>query len=88
MKFPRAFKYVIIEDPTGMETAVMFSEHINHSDIQTPNKPVSAGMCKIWSDKEEGGTPVVSCYGETVTLKLRSRNEDAEVIKRMLESFF
>lgn len=76
-------KYIV--DKYG--NIAIFSAIANHSDVarSIPNKPIAAGFVQIDlggpSLDKFGSAPVITCYGESTTLKLESRGEvDAEVI--------
>ena len=78
-------KYVIVRS-MGLDNAILFSPIINHSEMKQLGMPiVSAGQCSITDDWQhpDGEDPLIQCYGESVTLKLKSRGEeDAKVIVR------
>ncbi len=72
-------KYIIVEDG-NLEKAIVFDQLLNHSDVGRGfHKVISAGFCSINSIL--GG---VSVWGESVTLDMKSRKEDAELIKCVL----
>ncbi len=75
-------KYVIFESAEfGLEYPVLLpgeNHFINHKDITIwRNKPVSAGFFSISPDK-------ISIWGESISLKLKSRPEDATIITNYL----
>lgn len=72
-------KYVIFQDnKTGLMQPVIFGEHTTHSDASIVNaKPISAGFFYI---KGSGFTVT----GESESLGLKSRPEDAELLKLVL----
>lgn len=81
-------KYVIIEH-NGLDLPIIFNQIFNHSDFKDVGHIVSAGFVRITEIKEVDTMftieyqPVVVCYGESTTLKMKSRPDvDAEVIKR------
>jgi hypothetical protein len=77
----KQMKYVITHDGTS----VIFSEANKHSDF-SHFKPVSAGFCVIhYSDNGYGFK--VDAYGESISLDLKSRKEDAGIIQRMLNEY-
>lgn len=59
---------------------VIFGGHVSHSDMAQliGDKPVSAGFFNA------GDTDYVSCYGESVSLKLTSDPADTEQLRRIL----
>ena len=69
-------KYVIIK-VMDMEVPIIFSDFIDHTNF-VHMKPISAGKCKVDIDPDEGVFYMV--YGNSVSLKLKSRPEDAELI--------
>lgn len=77
-------KYVIVQlHGVGNKIAIVFNDLINHCDVvKAPFVACSAGFCKV----ESGDIFLqVSVWGESVSLKLKSDNEDAEVIRKTLE---
>jgi hypothetical protein len=75
----KELKYVILRG----ERPVLLSPILNHSDVVGPNVVAeSAGSCRIHI---EGERLSVSCYGESLTLKLKARvGDDSEIIERFL----
>jgi len=81
-------KYIIFER-SGLEVPVIFGHLITHRDMYAGNlKPISAGFVTIFANEKEWDTItcsneiVVSCWGESESMKLQSRKEiDAEIIK-------
>lgn len=61
-------KYVRLKQ---YDTIIIFSEVTNHSEFKHMN-PVSAGFCYFSNNK-------VVCYGESVSLRLKSALEDSEI---------
>ena len=75
-------KYLIVDNGfEGSEYPIMFSTVISHFDISKGyvGEVVSAGFFSV--DLETGE---VSTFGKSNTLKIESRKEDAEIIKREL----
>ena len=73
-------KYIVIEHG-GVDTMVVFNAMMSHADmaralvgVDAPNL-VSAGQIRVWPLEGLDGTPkmVVSCFGESTTLRLRAR---------------
>jgi hypothetical protein len=60
-------------------------EHIANIFQYTYHKPTSAEFVQIYLKRnEDGSTEIDICtYGESVFLKLKSKPEDADIIKRM-----
>jgi hypothetical protein len=72
-------KYIIFERK-GLQYPVLFPNHyVQHKEIQTCDKVVSAGFFAI----NEGD---VFVSGNSVSLGVNSRKEDAELIKKQLTS--
>lgn len=79
-------KYVIVEE-YGLECPIIFSSLLNHSDVVNHLKNfkgckvVSAGTCTprcIKGDKTGWG-----CWGNSVTLDIKSRNDvDEEILDK------
>ena len=87
------FKYIITE-VLGLETPFIFPNWVEHNAVAQGwiGKPISAGeVMFIGTDTPASGWIVsnkikVSCSGESIGLKVKSRGEeDAEIIQRMLE---
>lgn len=75
----------------------IFSKANTHSEMARGfyGKPVSAGFCQIniVEDREYMTSIVkhtlhVECYGESISLHLKSRNEDSEIITRGINSIY
>ena len=71
----------------------IFSESNSHSDMARSFhfKPVSAGFCTIavgYETKDglhiEEKTVNVHCFGESISLKLKSRIEDGDIINEKI----
>jgi hypothetical protein len=77
-------KYIITENIK----IIVFTELLLHSDFKSFN-PISAGFISFGVNKE--GNPTCSCYGESISLGLKSNpEEDTEIAKtqlNMLDSF-
>jgi len=80
-------KYIIIDECFP----VLFSYGITHSDVNIfprfgNGKITSAGFCSINScnDFEDGKRTVnVTVWGESVSLGIKSKPQDAEIIRKM-----
>ena len=70
-------KYVITSD----NKIIVFPELFQHSEFRS-FKPISAGFISFGVNKE--GNPSCTCYGESISLNLKSRPEDTEIAKRQL----
>lgn len=71
-------KYIIIEHK-ALEVPIVFSPILQHSEVAGNKKVISAGFCRA----DEDG--VYSVWGESISLKVKSRPEDAEIINKYLE---
>ncbi len=64
---------------------VLFEEHIQHDAVAMmlggPDKVISAGFVR------DNGIGQIACYGESVTLRSSSREEDSEKIRNRLGVF-
>ena len=58
---------------------IIFGELMQHSDFRHFN-PVSAGFISIGIGKD--GNPDCSCYGESISLKLKSDTEKDTIIAK------
>jgi hypothetical protein len=70
-------KYVITKD----RVIIVFPELLQHSEFRR-FEPISAGFISFGINKERN--PSCSCYGESVSLGLKSLPEDTEIAKRQL----
>jgi hypothetical protein len=92
-------KYVIFGSPdidnpkeAIYQSFVIFPNWVDHSAIVSGydnlmgKEPVSAGFCSISQDKDF--QPVITCWGESVSLKLKSNPEkDSRYINRALRGY-
>ncbi len=74
-------KYIIFEDGLGDERAVLFPAILQHSDVarglfQSVGTPLSAGFVEF--------CPHPYAQGESITLRLRSRDGDSRLIAEQL----
>jgi hypothetical protein len=74
---PLKFKYVIIR-AQGNETAIILAPFAQHNCVGSDNRPISAGFA--WRNADGS----ISVGGESTSLKLKSRPEDAEIIRETL----
>lgn len=82
-------KYIVIEE-MKIEVPIVFSELLSHHSIALGQKVISAGFCSFGAKtilgqdsngSEDQIVADVSCWGESVTLKVKSRlKEDEELI--------
>ena len=79
-------KYLIIDDPLAGEYPIIFPyfiDHGRHTGFEQDSKfIVAAGFLQITTEAEK---IKFSCYGESTSLKLKSRGEiDAKIIERSI----
>ncbi len=70
-------KYVVSNE----NKIIVFSELFTHSEFSR-YKPISAGFISFGVNKQ--GNPTCTCYGESVSLGLKSREIDTDLAKRQL----
>ncbi len=66
---------------TKNNVIIVFSELLLHSDFKHCDC-VSAGFISIGTDKN--GNPDCTCYGESISLGLKSQIEDTELAKKQI----
>lgn len=67
---------------TNHNEIIIFGEIMNHSDFSRFN-PISAGFISFSLNRE--GNPTCSCYGESISLNIKSEpEEDTLIAKRQL----
>lgn len=74
-------KYIIVID-NGLEKAIIFDELLTHLTVARGFNVISAGFCSIGASNDK--EMKVQVYGESVTLDMRSRKEDATLIEEAL----
>lgn len=84
-------KYIIVEQggSEAPEAPILFCNFIDHSKIAEPfprSLVISAGQFDVGAEPTEKDPNDISVgvYGKSTTLKLKSRKEDAEIIKKLL----
>ena len=77
-------KYIIVlsKDFLQNESVIVFDPLLNHKDVAGTHQVVSAGFCRI---SENSGLLLFEVWGESVTLGIKSRKEDAVLIKKTWE---
>jgi hypothetical protein len=71
-------KYVVTKD----NEIIVFPELLQHSEFRR-FEPISAGFISFGVNKQ--GNPTCSCYGESISLGIKSRpEEDTLLAKRQL----
>ena len=83
-------KYIIIE-MRGVEVAIIFDSIIAHSDFCNSfhkDRVKSAGFFSVKSTPNENDPEDISVgvWGKSTTLKISSRTEDKNLIKRVLRA--
>ena len=78
-------KYVVFELENGIEDMIIFSGLVQHDWMARGlGLIVSAGFISVHTDF--GGDQLIECYGESISLNLKSRpEEDAKIAHRVLE---
>ncbi len=76
-------KYIIVKDDFGTEQPLVSSEILGHKDMAGHKPVVSAGFCGF---NAEGHYVTASVWGDSTTLNVKSRPEDAALLERMLRS--
>ena len=73
-------KYIIFDDVY----VVVFTATIKHVDVarNIGMQPTSAGFCRIFSEDDK---MEISAWGESVSLDISSKEDDADIIRRCLE---
>jgi hypothetical protein len=78
-------KYVMLEDPhmPGLPLPVILPQCVQHEVAKALGRPLSAGFCRrIYS------APYVETFGESTSLNLKPRPEDARWIARWHAELF
>lgn len=77
----RSAKYIIWDDGLA-DCAIVFNNHLNHANMASALNivPISAGFVSFESTLNDGSIKVIT-FGESVSLKLKSRPEDVNLIK-------
>lgn len=83
-------KYIIVELVAVGEFPILFPSFVDHSTVAGTRTVVSAGTFEVVGKKakQDGGDISVWAGGESVTLKVKSREQDAGIIKKILKSKF
>jgi len=82
-------KYIIVEN-MGSETPIMFPSFVTHNIVaeNMNKKVVSAGFFEVSTNSTENNKRDISVYvfGESTTLKLKTREKDNFLIKKVLKN--
>ena len=73
-------KYIVIEHQ-GMEFALVLPSWVKHEFVGSNFKVVSAGFCKLSTFCDEESW---TCWGESVSLGVGSRKEDAAILNHAM----
>lgn len=75
----RVMKYVMFDS----DTPIIFPDHVTHANMaHTQGMPAtSAGFVHI-GGRDEYGNPQFVCYGESVSLRLKSNEKDSQIMNR------
>lgn len=67
----------MVKSEYGAESVVVFSDLLSHAQEAGPREVISAGFIHFFSEPGENNNPVLQahCYGESVSLNIKSRNE-------------
>lgn len=77
-------KYIVLQHGPYDEIPIFFSDVLAHSDMHNLlRRPpiVSAGFCQMMNIDDEGNRQI-RAYGESVSLNIKSRPEDSELLTR------
>lgn len=66
---------------TANNVIIIFSEVLQHSDF-SHFRPISAGFVSIGVENKY--QPSICCYGESISLKLKSREEDTILARKQI----
>ena len=75
-------KYIIISSMGGIPCPIMFSCLLSHNEVAQGSKVISAGFFEVFIN--ENKEIEVLAFGKSQTLKIGSREEDKELLKRVL----
>lgn len=78
-------KYIIVEE-RGHEVAIMFDSLLSHIDIANNIDVISAGFFAVGAKPSEKDPAdiSVSVFGNSTTLKKKSRETDSRLLKKIL----
>jgi len=67
------FKYIVIKNNYEIETPIIFPESLSHDSFKNNFNIISAGFVTIDNDQ-------VISFGESTSLRLKSRPEDSDLL--------
>lgn len=77
----RVMKYIII----GGDTPIIFPDHLTHAEVALKfggrERVSGAGFCGV-NGRDECGNALFECYGESVSLKIKSGPDDSRIMNR------
>lgn len=76
-------KYIVLKWGEDDEFPIFFSDLMTHKDMHNLlccRPIVSAGFCQVLIDND--GNRTVAAWGESVSLNIKSRPEDSELLTR------
>ena len=78
-------KYIIIEQ-NGVDLAIMFDMILSHDNIGYGKPVISAGFFQVSAKANENDSQDIDVYvfGESTSLQIKSRDEDARILKKVL----
>ncbi len=77
-------KYIVVLSD-GFEGPIMFPDYFTHKEVAGNRKVVSAGFCDFTADQD--GTIKGCAFGESTSLKLKSREEDSRLLTRLFNRY-
>ena len=77
-------KYVIFAG----DNFLILPDFMNHADVKDVGIPISAGFCSVSQCRDQYGDERfnMNCWGESISLKLKSREDDKLIIARGLRN--
>jgi hypothetical protein len=80
----RNAKYIIWDDGLT-ECAIVFNNHLTHADMvfKLRVEPISAGFVRFESNPQDPTVEAIA-FGESISLRLKSRPEDSKIIQAIL----
>jgi len=77
----KELKYVIVKVDFGREKAILFDKELVHVNMYNDiSQIVSAGFCQLKFDDRADNGLIIEAYGESTSLKLKSREIDPSII--------
>ena len=72
-------KFIIVEE-RGLEQGIIFSEILSHKEVAGCKTVISGGFCSIFFNEEMK----IQCWGESVSLRIKARPQDGDVLLKSL----